>query len=172
MAAISSASSSAEDTSVLGANTGSLAGALQRDVRAVLHAIAGSAVEEIRLEHGEFRLRLRRRLAEPAAGAPIVAAHDATELSDVSAEGDSVAANLVEIRSAYVGIFHSSREPGGMNLVEPGAHVDAGSAVGVIETLGMSGDVECPTSGTLVEVLASDGQPVEYGQALAFIQPD
>ena len=145
---------------------------MERDVRSLLRAISSSAVEEIRLEQGGVRLRLKRRLAEPASGdAPPLDAVVQSVASAPAALDDASSATL-EVRSAYVGIFHRSREPGGVNLAERGAHVDAGKPIGVIETLGMSGDVECPVGGTLVELHVVDGQPVEYGQALATIQPD
>jgi len=148
-----------------------LAAALRQAVPAMLKAIAGSAVEEIRLERGGIRLSLRRIVVESLAGAglagdasPALAAPPALELETQPA--------ILDVSSAHVGIFHRAREPGGPILAEEGAVVEGGKAIGVVETRGMSADVEAPATGRLIELRVQDGQPVEYGQSLAIIQPD
>ena len=146
-----------------------LAAALERDVPTVLRAIAQSAVEEIRLERGGVRLSLRREQAavlSPVAEEPRETAAGPTP--DLAAED----APRGLVTSAYVGIFHRSREPGGSVLAEMGDRVESGKAIGVIETLGMSGDVEAPATGRLAELLVQDGQPVEYGQPIAVVEPE
>ncbi len=148
-----------------------LAATLRHVVPAMLDALAGSAVEEIQLERGGVRLRLRRAVPE----APPAAALDASDemsLAAAPAQPPKQPPGPVEVRSAAVGVFHRSREPGGPVLVEEGAHVAAGVAIGVVETLGMSADAEAPAAGRLVELRVQDGQPVEYGQVLALIEPD
>jgi acetyl-CoA carboxylase biotin carboxyl carrier protein len=44
--------------------------------------------------------------------------------------------------------------------------VEAESVVGIIEALQVLTEVEAGCSGTVVSVLATDGQPVQYGQTL------
>ena len=141
-----------------------LAQALERDVPAVLRALSGSAVEEIRLERRGTRIALRRALqvpatpAEPAAAAPADGAAGA-------APGRTV------VLAHMVGAFHRSRETGGPALVDEGEHVEAGRVLGVIETLGLANDVEAPVAGRVVELL-EDGRLVEYGQMVAVVESD
>jgi acetyl-CoA carboxylase biotin carboxyl carrier protein len=71
-----------------------------------------------------------------------------------------------------VGPFHRSREPDGPALVEEGDRVEAGAPLGVIETLGMATEVEAPAAGLLERFLVEDGQPVEFGQVVAVIEPE
>jgi acetyl-CoA carboxylase biotin carboxyl carrier protein len=146
-----------------------LAAAIEGDVRGVLRAIAGSAVEEICFERGDVRIMLKRAIeAVPSVATSEggVAPHPATA-PPVADEP-----KWVEVRSGQVGFFHRSREPGGQLLAEEGARVEAGQAIGVIETLGMSADVEAPAAGTLAELRVQDGQPVDFGQVLAIVAFD
>ena len=154
-----------EDDS-LTTDVGRLAAALRGDVRAVLRALRGTVVEEIRLERGDTRIALRR--AWPAASA---GGAEPAPLPELESE-PIVETIATAVKAHVVGVFHRSREHEGPALAGEGEHVEAGRAIGVIETLGMSSDVEAPVAGRLVEIVAADGTPVEYGQTLAIITPD
>ena len=144
-----------------------LAAALSGDVRAVLRAIQGSAVEEIRLERGGTRIALRRawQPAAPGSETPAAAAAPAMDTPPVPET-----AAEVHVFAPMVGVFHHSREPDGPPLAVAGEPVENGRPLGVIETLGIAGDVEAAAAGTLVFLL-EDGLPVEYGQIVATISP-
>jgi biotin carboxyl carrier protein len=144
-----------------------LVAALETEVRAVLQAVRGSAVEEICLERAGRRISLRRAWTPPvaAAGAAGLGHAPADEFA-VQPEPDGPPG--VEIRASMVGIFHHAREPEGAALAVEGEYVDMGQPVGVIETLGMASDVEAPAAGRLADLLP-DGQPVEYGQMIGRI---
>ncbi len=147
-----------------------LVAALDRDVRVVLRAIAGSAVEELCLERGNVRISLKRSF-EPAPTSVATDGGVAPELP-ASHETEPATARSIQVRSAHVGLFHRSREAGGPILAEEGTPVEAGQAIGVVKTLGMSADVEAPAAGILAEVRAQDGEPVDFGQVLAVIALD
>ncbi len=49
--------------------------------------------------------------------------------------------------------------------------VREGQVVAAIEALNVLNEVEASGSGRVHEILASDGQPVEYGQPLLVIEP-
>jgi len=51
----------------------------------------------------------------------------------------------------------------------PGDWVEAGSAVGAIESMKILSPVVAETDGRIVEVLVEDGHPVEYGQPLFLV---
>ncbi|MBI3973494.1 MAG: hypothetical protein HY332_19650 [Chloroflexi bacterium] len=144
-----------------------LAALLEGEVRAVLRALRGSAVDEIRIEHGGVRIALRREWQSAAGSA-------APPDSAAAAGADGAAVGVphrTEIRAHVVGVFHRTREPDGPHLAAVDDQIRAGQAIGVIETLGLASDVEAPAGGRLVEFAVEDGEPVEYGQLLAVIAP-
>ena len=141
-----------------------LAAALDGDVRAVLRALRGTSVEELRLAWGDVRIAVRRELQTGAAAPPAPG-------TDLGAPLDPPEAPQTEVRAHMVGPFHRSRQAEGPVLVSEGDLVEAGRALGVIETLGMATEVEAPAAGRVERFLVEDGQPVEFGQLLALIVP-
>ena len=140
-----------------------LAAALDGDVRAVLRALRGTSVEEIRLAWGDVRIAVRRDLQTGGAAPP------AAPGSGQSAPLEVPQASPTDVRAHMVGPFHRSRQAAGPVLVNEGDVVEAGRALGVIETLGMATEVEAPAAGRVERFLVEDGQPVEFGQLLALI---
>lgn len=65
-----------------------------------------------------------------------------------------------------VGTFYSSPNPESPAFVEVGATVHEKTVVGIIEAMKLLNDVEADVNGEIVEVLASNGELVEFGQPL------
>jgi acetyl-CoA carboxylase biotin carboxyl carrier protein len=76
-----------------------------------------------------------------------------------------------EIVSPIVGTFYRAGREGAPPLVGEGSHVEHDTIVGIVEALQVLTEVEAGCDGTVTRVLATDGQPVEYGQALFEVGP-
>lgn len=143
--------------------------ALRHHVPAMLDTIRGSSVDELRLESGDAQLTVIRAWQDaPADSPPLQGAHPApaTNLPALAIPGRT------EVRAQVVGVFHHAREADGPALAKEGDHVDVGTPIGVIETLGIANDVNAPVRGRLSELLAQDGQAVEFGELIAVILPE
>jgi len=70
-----------------------------------------------------------------------------------------------------VGTFYHASDPGQPPFVVPGALVEAGQQVGIVESMKLMLPVEADRAGRLVTLLVADGQPVEYGQRLVELGP-
>ena len=142
-----------------------LAKALREQVPAVLRALSGSGVEALALRRDGSSLALKRALPDPSAPAAVVnePASASAELSKLALPG------RIEVRAQVVGVFHRAREDGGAPLAEEGDQVDGNRPIGVIETLGIASDVVSPQAGRLHEIVAQDGQAVQYGAVIAVI---
>jgi acetyl-CoA carboxylase biotin carboxyl carrier protein len=68
-----------------------------------------------------------------------------------------------------VGTFYRSATPGTPPFVEVGSRVKAGDAICIIEAMKMMNQIEADKSGIVTAILAEDGQPVEFDQALITI---
>ena len=66
------------------------------------------------------------------------------------------------ITSPLVGVFRT--------VLTVGASVEAGEPIGAVEALGLPTTVDAPHSGTVEDVLVTDGSPVEYGQPLLVLR--
>lgn len=79
----------------------------------------------------------------------------------------SVEPGTLEVVAPCVGYFQEARTP-----LLAGARVSTGDVVASITALGLANDVESPSDGEIVEVLAQPGDAVEFGQPLARIRID
>lgn len=70
-----------------------------------------------------------------------------------------------------IGTFYHAPEPGKPPFVEPGALVEVGQQVGIIEAMKLMLPVEADRAGRVVAVLIDDGQPVQYGDQLIELVP-
>jgi acetyl-CoA carboxylase biotin carboxyl carrier protein len=69
------------------------------------------------------------------------------------------------VGTAYVGA-----EPGARPFVEVGTRVTAGDTLLIVEAMKTMNQIPSPRSGTVIQVLIEDGQPVEFGEPLMIIE--
>ena len=84
-----------------------------------------------------------------------------SETPALEAAADEVEeADVALIRSQDVGIFRSTVK------LATGSAITKGQKLGAVESVSLQHDLISDRAGTLLEVLAADGDPVEYGQPL------
>ncbi|MFZ9371909.1 MAG: acetyl-CoA carboxylase biotin carboxyl carrier protein, partial [Limnohabitans sp.] len=60
--------------------------------------------------------------------------------------------------------------PGAKSFVEIGSVVKQGDPICIIEAMKILNEIEADQSGTITQILAENGQAVEYGQPLFVIE--
>ena len=55
-------------------------------------------------------------------------------------------------------------------MVSEGQHVQEGDPIAVIETEKVETELPCPDSGTVVEIVAEEGDTVEVGAVIAWLE--
>ncbi|MBS1717012.1 MAG: hypothetical protein JSS72_04705 [Armatimonadetes bacterium] len=85
-------------------------------------------------------------------------------LAAISKESTAADGNLM-IKARHVGYFQSGKEP-----LKVGQFVGPQDVVGRVQTLGIENDVEAGVEGEVIEILVKDGDPVEFGQVVAFVK--
>ncbi|MBA3487348.1 MAG: acetyl-CoA carboxylase biotin carboxyl carrier protein, partial [Lysobacter sp.] len=73
------------------------------------------------------------------------------------------------VRAPMVGTFYTSSAPDKPAFVAVGQAVKAGETLAIIEAMKMFNPIEADVSGTVLKVLAENGQPVEFDQPLFVI---
>ena len=122
----------------------------RRELRSLIALVSGTDVVELEVAFPGGQISIRRELG--STGSDLTLAEAAEEA--VAGPDES----LVAITSPLVGVFRPS--------VSLGDEVTDGQTVGAVEAMGMPTPVDVPSSGTVVELLAAEGSPVEYGQPL------
>jgi acetyl-CoA carboxylase biotin carboxyl carrier protein len=104
--------------------------------------------------------------ANPAAPAP--AAQSQAPNFDAKA---AAAEGLVPITAPLLGTFYVAPEPGAPPFVQVGAAITEDTTVGLIEVMKVFNSVRATVKGTVTQVVAQNGQFVEYGQTLFLVKP-
>ena len=150
------------------------------DIDDILKLIDNSDFDELKLEMGDMKLELRRRgagsaaapvapaapAAAPAAPAPAPAKEAAAVPAPVVASGGGS-----EVPAPLLGTFYHAPKPGADPFVKPGDTVTKDTVIGIIEVMKLMNSVTADMDGTVIEIVAPDGELVEHGQALIRIQP-
>lgn len=116
----------------------------------------------------------RVSVAAPVASAAPAAPKAAAPASTVAAPAGapSVPDGAVIVTAPYLGTFYRAPKPGAPNYVEIGGKVTAETEVCLVEVMKLFTAVRAGASGTVLEVLAKDGDLVSAGQPLFVIQPE
>ena len=65
-----------------------------------------------------------------------------------------------------VGTFYSAASPDSSAFVSVGQQVTPDTTICIIEAMKVMNEIKAETSGVITEILAENGKPVQYGQAL------
>ncbi len=76
------------------------------------------------------------------------------------------AAEGAEITSPMVGTFYLKPAPDAPNFVEVGTAVSEGQTLCIIEAMKVMNEIKAERSGTICALVATDGNPVQYGDVL------
>lgn len=98
--------------------------------------------------------------ADPAAAHP---AQADTASSEAVAPADE---NLVEVNAPMMGVFYAAPSPEADPFVRVGDAVHAGDTLCIVETMKLMNEVVAETDGVVAEILADDGDLIEYGACL------
>ncbi len=149
-----------------------------RKLKTLIDLVSESNVTELEITEAEGRVRIVKSpamvpgqstiyVAEPARPPmtmPGVAPVNAAAVSDVAPmqTGHTV-------KSPMVGTFYRAASPGSKSFVDVGSIVKQGETICIIEAMKILNEIETDKSGTILEILCDNGQPVEYGQPLFVI---
>jgi acetyl-CoA carboxylase biotin carboxyl carrier protein len=109
--------------------------------------------------------------AKPAAAPAVAAATPAAQTAPASVEARAAAEGLLTVTAPLLGTFYIAPEPGAPPFTHVGANVTADTTVALIEVMKVFNSVRAGVKGTIVEVVAQNGQFVEYGQTLFLVKP-
>lgn len=140
------------------------------EIRQLITMMNGSDIEEIAIEQEREGLKLTLRKPAPAPAA-LDGDLDGYDMVEVAVTEEAAQLTSFEVAAPLVGLFRKQMKPGGKPLVAVGDIVREGQVVAAIEALNVLNEVEAGSAGRVLEILASDGQPVEYGQVLLVIEP-
>lgn len=108
--------------------------------------------------------------AAPATPALVAVAAAPAPVASVAAPA-ARPANWIAIKAANLGTFYKASSPDAAPYVTLGASVTPDSEVCMIEVMKLFTTIRAGVAGIVREICATDGQMVEYGQDLMWIEP-
>ncbi len=145
-----------------------------KELRALLRLMEGNDVEELEVEEGGRRIRIRRR-APGGEGARLAMTAalptPAAAAANISSVARPEAAGLIPVEAPMVGTFYRAPAPGAEPYVKEGDLVHKRTVLCIIEAMKLMNEIEAEVSGRVVRILPENGQPVEFGQTLFLLEP-
>ncbi len=151
-----------------------------KHIKSLLQLISDADVNEVYIEEGDFKIKIKKRsetayVSAPAAPAPVAsvvvpaAAPAAPAAAPVAAA--PVAVKTTPIKSPIVGTFYASGSPDAKPFVSVGDVISKGQPLCIIEAMKIMNEIESDVSGKVVAIHVKNGQPVEFDQPLFEIEP-
>ena len=144
--------------------------------------VSRSRIAELDLTQDGTRIRILKNPAQGLLAGDLAAlasagtadreyqeAHAATRETKPQPEASDVADIIVP--APMHGVFHQAAAPGAPPLVEVGASIEAGQNICVIEAMKTFIGIVAETPGTVLAILAENGDEIEAGQPLFRIRP-
>ncbi|WP_100404755.1 acetyl-CoA carboxylase biotin carboxyl carrier protein [Bacillus solitudinis] len=153
-----------------------------QEIKELIRAIDQSSLDEFKFEQDGTKLVLRKQKAQAAIqpSLPVVtetvqATHNSTPVTEPSnkqeeVKPEPVTANLHTITAPMVGTFYAAPSPDADPYVKNGADVNTETVVCILEAMKLMNEIEAEVKGRIVEVLAENGELVEYGQPLFVVE--
>lgn len=151
------------------------------DIRNLARVLRQFELTEIEVEKGDTRIRVSRTLTH-GNGTHVVASLPQTYTVPVPAtetmapiptgNGDAKKQEQGNvIVSPFVGTFYRAPGPDASPFVDVGSTVKKGQTLCIVEAMKLMNEIEAEMDCKILEILAGNADPVEYGQALFRVQP-
>ncbi|AOJ08819.1 acetyl-CoA carboxylase biotin carboxyl carrier protein [Burkholderia mayonis] len=153
-----------------------------RKLKTLIDLVSESGISELEVTEGEGKVRIVKNappvyVQQPSGYAPQVSAPPPA--MTLQAEGASAPAPAAApavsapqghvVTSPMVGTFYRAPSPGADPFVQVGDTVKEGQTLCIIEAMKLLNEIESDKAGVIKEILAENGQAVEYGQPLFVI---
>ena len=156
-----------------------------RKLKTLIDLVSDSNVSELEITEAEGKVRIVKsgpsqamHISQPAvsaapqatsslAPAPIVPV--APTAGEIAAATAAAEPEGHVVKSPMVGTFYRSSSPEANSYVEVGSQVKEGQTICIIEAMKILNEIEADKSGTISQIVAQNGQAVEYGAPLFVI---
>jgi acetyl-CoA carboxylase biotin carboxyl carrier protein len=163
----------------------------QKELKELIEFLIEKDIAEFELERGDVKVKIKRAgehtvvhsQAEPRFYAVPPAPVSAVEIAAVPVAGTTPSAGaaappapaaeegLHTVKSPIVGTFYEAPSPGAPPFVKAGDSVEVGQVLCIVEAMKLLNEIESDIAGEIVKKLATNGQPIEYGQELFVVRP-
>lgn len=158
-----------------------------KELKELIEFLIEKEIAEFELERGDVKVRIKRAgehmvvaghgdprvfAVPPAPSVPPVPGTPPVVAAPVAAPPPAAQEEpLHSVKSPIVGTFYEAPSPGAPPFVKVGDTVAEGQVLCIVEAMKLLNEIESDMAGEVVKILATNGQPIEYGQELFAIRP-
>ncbi|MGC1481234.1 MAG: acetyl-CoA carboxylase biotin carboxyl carrier protein [Chthoniobacterales bacterium] len=143
-----------------------------KEIRALIDLMKKNGLAVFKMEKEGFKITLQTNAEfHPASYSPAPQPTPAAPAAGATPKGDAAppaapASDLKEITSPMVGTYYASPSPDSAPYVQVGSTVTPDTVVCIVEAMKVMNEIKAECAGTIEEIAADNGKPVQYGQAL------
>ncbi len=145
-----------------------------KTIKALMDKMVETGLGELEYETENLTIKLKAKKCPPPpmGAAPAAAVPEPAAMAEpASAAEEKPAAEKGRLVTApLVGTYYAAPAPEQPPFVKVGDTVEAGDVVCIIESMKLMNEVQSEFSGRVTEILADNGQGVEFGQPLIRIE--
>ncbi len=136
-----------------------------KDIKSLIDLMKKNDLTELRIEKEDFKIALKRGV-ETVVPTYLPQALPALAAAPLPAPAQAAAPSGKEIVSPMVGTFYTTPSPESPAYVSVGTEVTPDTVVCIIEAMKVMNEVKSEIAGTITEIIAENGKPVQFGQPL------
>ena len=125
------------------------------------------SLAELDYEKEGLKIRLKKS-GQPVSGGfqPVMMHAPVAQFAQAPEQKRAEDPSIYEVKSPLVGTFYRSPGPDAPAFVEVGSKIAKDKALCIIEAMKVMNDIRSAEDGVVEEILAENGDPVEFGQVL------
>lgn len=154
-----------------------------KELKELIEFLEEKNIAEFELERGDVKVRIKRagdqtivhthgdpRFFSVPAAPPAMPELGAVPATPAAQAAPAPVEDLHAVKSPIVGTFYEAPSPGAPPFVKVGDSVEVGQVLCIVEAMKLLNEIESDVAGEIVKKLATNGQPIEYGQELFAIR--
>ena len=147
----------------------------KNEIRELMRFFDKSEITKLKIKEGDFTIELQKGFENGVSytSAPVANLAPAqTPMVSASVETTPVATPKAgtSIKSPMVGTFYKAASPGSEPFAKIGSVIKKGQPIAIIEAMKIMNEIEAEFDCRVIEILAEDGQPVEYDMPLYAVE--
>lgn len=153
-----------------------------KDVEKIIELFSQKQITKMSLKDGEFELHLENNHHEmqphemqPMIPQAQILTNQSTAPQPTPAPSETPSSKPIEegglfIESPMVGTFYRCPSPNADPYIKVGDKVKKGQTIGIVEAMKIMNEIEAEFDCKIIEIVADDAQPVEFGSKLIKVE--
>lgn len=147
------------------------------EIEKIIDLFSQKEISKLVLKNGEFELCLENQIKQShVTSLPLHTSHSSVQTSseqNIITSSDQNKSKCQEgdfIEAPMIGTFYRCPSPDSAPFVNVGDQVKKGQVIGIVEAMKIMNEIEAEFDCKIVEIIANDAQPIEFGSKLMRVE--